>query len=162
MCFDVALGLPMTMLPLLVHQCKAHRSDSRTRNHRKIISALLEFLRGKGWVEITTPRQINDACAHIVRESGVSLQKLNKKLKKGSWRDKLVGLIQMYPNAFELYVKESCFYVCERDGTLRPPPNVAPAAQATVAMAGARGGVVPVEEQASVASSHMAHTGMAI
>jgi hypothetical protein len=152
----------MTMLPFLVHQCKAHHSDSRTRNHRKIISALLEFLRGKGWVEITTPRQINDACAHIVRESGVSLQKLNKKLKKGSWRDKLVGLIQMYPNAFELYVNESCFYVCERDGTLRPPPNVAPAAQATVAMAGARGGVVPVEEQASVAASHTAHTGMAI
>jgi hypothetical protein len=77
----------------------------------KIVSALCEYLRGKDWVEITTPRQINEACAAIVRHSGVSLQKLNKKLKKGSWRDKLTNFVLLYPSMFSLNITENTFFV---------------------------------------------------
>jgi hypothetical protein len=54
------------------------------------------YYRGRDFVDITTPRQINEACAAIVGLSGVSLQKLNKKLKKGSWREKLTICTYMY------------------------------------------------------------------
>jgi hypothetical protein len=40
---------------------------------RKIVAALQEFLRGRDWVDITTPRQINEATSAIVRHSGVRL-----------------------------------------------------------------------------------------
>lgn len=55
--------------------------------------------------------QINEACAAIVKISGVSLQKLNKKLKKGSWREKLTCFIARYPTIFALETFENNFCV---------------------------------------------------
>ena len=42
-----------------------------------------------------------------MRISGVSLQKLNKKLKKGSWREKLTNFISRYPSIFALDMFEN-------------------------------------------------------
>mmetsp|Transcript_18255 Transcript_18255/g.59952 ORF Transcript_18255/g.59952 Transcript_18255/m.59952 type:complete len:679 (-) Transcript_18255:2186-4222(-) len=94
---------------------------------RKIVRALQDFLRGREWVDITTPRQINEACSAIVKGSGVSLQKLNKKLKKGSWREKLTNFISRFPSTFALDTFENNFCVRLRhDETEAPAP---PAAQ---------------------------------
>jgi len=96
---------------------------------RKIVRALQDFLRGREWVDITTPRQINEACSAIVKGSGVSLQKLNKKLKKGSWREKLTNFIARFPSVFALDTFENNFCVRLRhDETEAPAPSSSPAA----------------------------------
>ena len=118
---------------------------------RKIVAALQQFLRGRDWVDITTPRQINEACAAIVRISGVSLQKLNKKLKKGSWREKLTNFISRYPSIFALDMFENNFCVRLRHDDASPaapsgPPHgghgggAGPSLLATQATVGGSGG----------------------
>ena len=66
------------------------------------------------------------ACAAIVRLSGISLQKLNKKLKKGSWREKLTNFISRYPAIFVLEMFENNFCVRVRTDDSVPPGKICP------------------------------------
>ena len=66
------------------------------------------------------------ACAAIVRLSGISLQKLNKKLKKGSWREKLTNFISRYPAIFVLEMFENNFCVRVRTDDSVPPGKTCP------------------------------------
>lgn len=66
------------------------------------------------------------ACAAIVRLSGISLQKLNKKLKKGSWREKLTNFISRYPAIFVLEMFENNFCVRVRTDDTVPAGKACP------------------------------------
>ena len=66
------------------------------------------------------------ACAAIVRLSGISLQKLNKKLKKGSWREKLTNFISRYPAIFVLEMFENNFCVRVRTDDSVPTGKTCP------------------------------------
>mmetsp|Transcript_47935 Transcript_47935/g.74864 ORF Transcript_47935/g.74864 Transcript_47935/m.74864 type:complete len:705 (+) Transcript_47935:203-2317(+) len=150
----------------------AQQSQEESDLDRKIVNALVDYLRGRDWVEITTPRQINEACKAIVRSAGVSMQKLNKKLKKGSWREKLTSFISRYPLIFVLDMFENNFCVKLRDDATseslgeegapahqRPSTQVQASAQSTAAAGHEAGAAAAGAEEVLVAKGGVPLSG---